>query len=192
MSLRPIEIAYGQHGASLYVVIFHPDGRVLNTQTLAWENFNGAHWASNYAVSVDEVSSIGFYRAEYPAIVGLDVVPTEVAFAQQGASPAIGDVVIGSGQAQASSAQFLPDNFYASVGTIVRGAVVTGTNTVTQMKTNLASSLTGAYVGRSVIWITGSLINSASTIIGYDGTTKVMRFTKMPVAPSVGDVFIIV
>ena len=81
-----------------------------------------------------------------------------------------------------------------SAPTIVSGAAITGTLSSTQMTTDLTEATDSHYVGRTVIWTSGVLQNSASVITAYTGASKLVTYNTTPTAeaPSNTDTFIIV
>jgi hypothetical protein len=79
-----------------------------------------------------------------------------------------------------------------SAVTIVNGAAITGTLSITQMTTNLTEVTDDHYNGRVIIWTSGVLINQATAITDYVGATKLFTYTATTEAPSNGDTFIIV
>lgn len=183
-------------GNNLYAVIQDPaTGKVWNTGTNLFETFNGSHW-SNYAIPLTERANTGYYSAAYPSQI---TIPTsEALYLRAGGSPALGDAPITLGNSQGSNIAAISGsmaaakNASAAAGTEVQGAAATGTLSTTQMSTNLANTLAGAYVGRTVVWITGVLAGVAAAITGYIPTNGVLTFTQVPSAPANGDTFVIV
>ena len=192
---NPIETGYIT-GRTIYVVI-HYNGQVWNTGTNLFENYNSAHWA-NYAISLNEQSGSGYYSASYPSQIAAGTLSTEVIYQQTGGSPALGDTIIGLGASQGvNMMQVAYDqnavlNFQKSASTIVQATAVTGTLSTTQMTTNLTVAVNDFYVGRIIIWTSGSLQNQATNITAYDGATKKLTFTAVTSAPANNDTFVIV
>lgn len=91
-----------------------------------------------------------------------------------------------NGSASAAVAQALAAN------TMVVGTAQTGTLSTTQMSTNLSQTINDFYVGRIIIWTSGTLAGQAANITAYNGTTKVFTYSTTTTAPSNGDTFIIV
>lgn len=79
-----------------------------------------------------------------------------------------------------------------SAATIVNGASITGTLSTTQMSTDLIEATDSHYNGRIIIWTSGVLLNQATNITAYNGTTKTLTYTATTEAPANGDTFIIV
>lgn len=79
-----------------------------------------------------------------------------------------------------------------SAGTIVTGAAIAGTLSTTAMTTNLTEATDDHYNGRIIIWTSGVLINQATDITDYNGTTKMLTYTAVTEAPTAADTFIIV
>lgn len=73
----------------------------------------------------------------------------------------------------------------------VSGNATATTLTTTTMSTDLTEATDNHYIGRVIVWTTGALLNQASRITDYDGTTKTLTFTETTEAPSSGDDFII-
>lgn len=84
------------------------------------------------------------------------------------------------------------DKLELSAGSIESGAAVGGTLSTTQMSTDLTESTDDHYIGRVIIWTSGSLLRQATVITDYDGSGKVLTFEAVTEAPSAGDGFIIV
>ena len=99
---------------------------------------------------------------------------------------ATADAVKINGSASAAVAQALAAN------TMVVGTAQTGTLSTTQMSTNLSQTINDFYVGRIIIWTSGTLAGQAANITAYNGTTKVFTYSTTTTAPSNGDTFIIV
>ncbi len=76
--------------------------------------------------------------------------------------------------------------------TIVRGAAVTGTLSTTQMTTDLTEATDNHYNGRRLLWTSGVLIDQATAITAYNGTTKMLTYTTTTEPPSNTDTFVIV
>lgn len=193
----PIECAL-QTGQVVYAVIHSPDGEVWNNTTKAFEAFNAGHW-TNYAIALTEQGVSGYYKATYPAEL-TGVLTTEVLYiAADGVTPATTDgPPIGIGQSQGANLFLLAgdaqsaDNLRVSAGSMLRGSVISGTLSTTQMSTNLSSSLNNAFNGRVIIFTSGTLTDQAANITGYNGLTKVLTFTGVTGAPAPADTFIIV
>ena len=71
---------------------------------------------------------------------------------------------------------------------------VSGTGTVTGFvsDTGALSSIDNFYVGRLIIWTSGSLQNSVASVTDYTGYTKTFVTSVMPAAPANNDDFILV
>jgi|ERR1035437_6360202 hypothetical protein len=194
--LNPIEVAY-QSGATLYCVIHKKDGTVWNGS--AFEAYNPAHWAT-YAVALTEQAGSGYYSAAAPVGIGSNLV-TECIYVQVGGSPALSDAAPGPsgiGQAQGTDiasvvhAESAAGNMQANLGALVLGVAAAGTLSTTQMTTNLVATLANVYVGRLVIFLTGSQSGVAATITSYNLSGGLLSFTAIGGAPSANDTFIIV
>lgn len=188
-------------GRTLYVTI-HAGGQVWNKDTAAFENYNQANWA-HYAVALAEQTSSGYYSASYPSAIPAGTLSTECLYQQNGATATLpgvpgGDSFLSSFQSQGVNLQNIGGsgatalNFGASAGVIVRGAAVTGTLSTTQMSTNLTNPVNSAYIGRIVIFTSGTLIGQATNITAYNHTNGVLTFTAVTGAPANGDAFVIV
>lgn len=194
--LLPIESVYAVTGATVYAILHNPDGTVWNVMNSAWEAYNQSNW-SQYAIPLTEQAGSYYYRAAMPA-GSTTVIPTTVVYLQAGGSPTLGDIVIGSAQTSGANLFAVNSNVVAAsnlglaAGSEVQGAAVSGTLSVTQMSSNLTNTLNNAYLGRSIVWTSGLLTGVAAGITAYDGTTKILSFTAVPVAPTAADTFIIV
>jgi len=60
------------------------------------------------------------------------------------------------------------------------------------MTTNLADTTDDIYVGRLIMWSSGALLRKGAYIIGYNGTTKMLTFGAVSVAPVAGNSFLII
>jgi hypothetical protein len=83
------------------------------------------------------------------------------------------------------------ENLKSSALSIVVGNAVAGLLSNSQMSTDLTATASDHYKGRIIIWITGNLAKQATDITAYNGATKVLTFTTVTSAPSVGDRFVI-
>lgn len=79
-----------------------------------------------------------------------------------------------------------------SAGQIVVGAAETGTLSTTQMTSDLTEATDDHYIGRTILWTSGALVNQATDITDYEGTNGLLTFTATTEAPSNGDAFIII
>lgn len=85
----PIEVAY-QSGRTLYAVrssMSSANPQFFNTSTKAYEDYNASNWA-NYAISISEVSTTGYYRG-FPTAESLSINATDLIFEQVGGSPSV-------------------------------------------------------------------------------------------------------
>jgi len=192
----PIETIYPT-GATLYAIVHHPDGRVWSVLDEDWEAYNSAHWA-NYAVAMTEQTPSGYYRSGYPAGAA-EALTTEVIYVRVGASPAIGDApASGIGQSQGTNIAAvgqdagLADNLRAGLLSEIQGHAVAGTLSVRQATTDLDDTIDNVYLGRLLVWTTGALLRQSASVLGYNGTTRVLTFGPVTSAPTAGDAFIII
>ncbi|MCA9868706.1 MAG: hypothetical protein KC410_19615 [Anaerolineales bacterium] len=74
---------------------------------------------------------------------------------------------------------------------LARGTAITGTLTTSAFTTNLTEATSDHYVGRTLTFISGALAQQMTTILDYNGSTKVMTVTAMTDAPANGDKFVI-
>lgn len=195
-----IEYAYIP-GRTLYAVD-ELNGQFWNTQSSAREAFNSLNWA-HYAIPLSEYTGTGIYFAVYPAAIPTGQLATQIIYQQNGSSPVIpgtpgGDSFLSMGQSQGANLQTIGGNGAAAVnlalsaGTILAGAAVSGTLSTTQMTTNLPATVDSTYVGRVVIWTSGALLNQASNITAYLGSSRRLTFAAKTSAPAIGDTFVIV
>lgn len=195
--MNPIEAVYIT-GATLYAIIHNPNGQVWNNNTLAFENYNSSNW-SNYAVPLTEQASSGYYRAAFPSQIS-GVLTTELCYQQKGGGPAIpGDgPAIAQSQSQGVSLKALNGsiaaaaNLSSATASEIPGTAQTGTLSTTQATTSLTQALANAYVGRSLVWLTGALAGVTAGITAYASSGGLLTFTALPVAPSNGDTFLII
>ncbi len=83
-------------------------------------------------------------------------------------------------------------NLSTSAQTMQTGTAITGTLTSSVFTTNLASTVTGAYVGRFILFTSGVLIKQAQTISAYSNTGQITTIQPFTTAPSNNDLFVIV
>lgn len=192
----PIETIY-LTGATLYAVIHNPSGTVWNNNTLTFETYNAGNW-SNYAVPLTEQAGSGYYRGTYPAGIS-GVLTSEVFYEQKGGAPALSDappagIIQSQGPNVGAIAGNQPaaQNLGKAAGAEVAGAAVTGTLSITQATTDLTQPLASAYVGRTILWISGALSGMAAGITAYAPSNGLLTFTALPAAPANGDKFLII
>lgn len=183
-------------GLNLYVVI-HQGGQVWNTNSLTFENYNSAHWLQ-YATSLSEQSGSGYYSAAYPSQIAAGGLSTEIIYQRIDSNPTLGDPPLSIGQSQGVNVQALNAagsaaiKMQTAVDTEVRGTATSSTLSTTQMSSDVSNALANAYLGRTILWTSGTLSGCAASILGYATTNGVFTFTPVPAAPGAGDSFILV
>jgi hypothetical protein len=80
----------------------------------------------------------------------------------------------------------------ASAGGMVLGSAIAGTLSTTQMSTDLAEATDNHYVGRRIVFLSGTLAGAATLITAYNGGTKVITMSTLVEAPADSDEFVIV
>jgi hypothetical protein len=85
-------LATAATGSTLYVLLLNATGQVYNGST--FETPANANW-STYDVAMTEAGTTGIYRASMPTVA--EGAYSWLVYHQSGASPAVGDAVIGSG-----------------------------------------------------------------------------------------------
>lgn len=200
MSLKPIEAQYTT-GYNLHVVRHNPDGTVWSVDNQQWEAYNSANWAS-YCAALTEQAGSGYYRLANN-IPDLDVLTTDAMYQRINSLPTLpsqpnGDVLLGLGQSQGMDAftiggsKMAADNIGISGAGMFPGAVVAdGGNSATQVKTDLAETVTNLFNGRVIVFITGTYKGASGVIKAYNGSTKIMTFTALAGIPSTNDQFIV-
>jgi hypothetical protein len=83
------------------------------------------------------------------------------------------------------------DNLEASTEVIVAANAAAGTLSATQMSTDLTEDTDDHYVGRTLVWRTGTLAGQATQVTAYDGTGKVLTFLEVTEAPLATDTFVL-
>lgn len=73
----------------------------------------------------------------------------------------------------------------------VKNFTVGSGSTITRIATNLTEAQSSHWTGRTVVFTTGSLAGMATTITGYNGTTKELEVAALPQAPGSGDIGVI-
>lgn len=195
----PLQALY-QTGSNLYAVLFNPvDGTVWNNITQLWVTYSAGAWA-NYAVTLTEYPSSGYYRAAYP-IATPTVLSSDVVFVRAGGSPAVGDSPVtsifqsqGANVAAAGNSWQAGQNMAAAVGSQQVGAIFGTPPSALILTTNLTNTHDDAYAGRAVIMTSGLLIQQAAFITAYDGTLFTLTINGFPsgATPANGNTFIIV
>lgn len=186
-------------GKTCWAMIFHPDGRVLNVSSKDWVVYHVEN-LEDYFITYTEVDSSGLYIAEYPSGFESDVLPIEISYQQSGVTPALPDdlPIISIGQSQGSNMASIKgsvdaaSNMSESAKSILQGEVQSGSNTSTQIVSDMTGALDDLYRGRVIMFTSGSLDKSAGIIKSYDAGTKIIVFTELPDSPSPGDTFIII
>lgn len=195
----PIQAIY-QSGQHLYAILINPvDGSVYNTVTPGWEAYNSGHWAQ-YAVTLTEYPSSGYFRGVYPITVPA-VLSTDVIYAQNGGSPALGDTLVtGIYQSQGvnvgavGNAWQSGQNMGLALGAQQVGAIFGTPVSGTILVTNLTNTQTDAYAGAALIMTSGALVQQRCLITAYDGSTFTLTTNGFPsgLIPANNDTFIIV
>jgi hypothetical protein len=75
---------------------------------------------------------------------------------------------------------------------MVLGSAIAGTLSTTQMSTDLAEATDNHYVGRRIVFLSGTLAGAATLITAYNGGTKVITMSTLVEAPADSDEFVIV
>ena len=83
------------------------------------------------------------------------------------------------------------DNLEQSALGIVPGTVQTGTTTTT-IETSLTESVDDVYIGRVIVFLTGTLAGEATDITDYNGTSKALTVTATAQTGANGDTFVII
>ena len=73
----------------------------------------------------------------------------------------------------------------------VAGTVASGTITTTSIPTNLTYTQGELLTDRWMIFRTGALTGSGKQITAYNGSSKTIACNAFPIAPSVGDIFVL-
>lgn len=200
--MQPIVTTYPK-GRGLYAIWFHKLKGFFNWTLMVWEAKNSAHWL-DYVIDLADSDSLGVYSG-MPDDLDLDVIPTDLIFEKKFAGDPLtlqpadpGDDCVGNGQSQGQNIAAISGlvasalRMALSAGSMESGKAIAGVLSVTSMTTNLTAVVNGSFVGRSVVWTAGNLKNCGARIVGYDGTTKKLSFSVVPVAPVADDPFVIV
>lgn len=201
---------FGATGQSIYGAINSmADASAWNGVSL--EAWNIAHWAT-YVVATPEQAGSGRYIMTVPAALPAGRYIATF-YLQLGGSPASGDSpistqafdwdgtnVLGQGSGmnvtQINGSAPAAANLSTSAKTFVTGAAAAGTLSAAQMTTNLGGTVANMYAGRVLYFTTGLNAGIAVLITAYAVTGGKLTFvaynnTTLPVAPSVGDAFVI-
>lgn len=139
----------------------------------------------------------GFLSATFPTTVASTTNITTVG----AVSGAVGSVTAGVSLSTAAinaiwdelrSSHNVAGSFGESNFAIISAAAAAGTLSTTQMTTTLTNATDGFYIGRTLIWVTGTLVGQASAITNYTGASKMLTYSTTTSAPSAADRFIIV
>ena len=110
-------------------------------------------------------------------------------------SGSVGSVVadVNSNLIKISGSTGILDKFSSAVNVMLSGTAQTGTLSTTQMTTDVASTPTDLFKGRTILFLTGANTYVSVAITAYNGA-GLFTFGAIPtgVAPSNGDTFIIV
>jgi len=110
-----IQIQYAS-GKTLYFVVRNATGSIWNTNTSAFEAYNSLNY-SQYAVTMTEQGSSGFYAGSFPSAITAGVFSI-VSKQQLGGSAAETDVTAGNGDFQWNGTATLPLSNLATSGQI--------------------------------------------------------------------------
>jgi len=160
----------------------------VSGDTGAADNLEAAYDGAGYAGgTIKQVVDVGAISGDTGAADNLEAAYDGAGYAGGTIKQAV-DVVAISGSATAA------DNLELGALAIVPGTAITGTLSSTQATTDLTEATDEHYVGRALLWRSGLLANSATTITAYNGTTKLLTYDATPTgeSPSNGDAFIIV
>lgn len=80
----------------------------------------------------------------------------------------------------------------AFLGSAVQAVTVGSGSTTTRIATNLTESASSHWVGRTIVFLSGTLALQAASITGYNGSTKELTVNAMTAAPVNGDTAILV
>ncbi len=193
---REIQLPLMSLPTTVYCVIRDGVGKFWNSDTLALEDYNAANWA-DYAVALTQLGSSIFYDGTFPATLAAGCYRL-YAFIQAGGSPSVTDDIEGfigvddqfywdgaslasldevnvAKVAGSSAASLALAAFWA--GQEIGVAQDGDSNTITLA--DEASSVTDAYVGMSVVILSGTGAKQVPRrITAYNGTTKVATLSK--------------
>lgn len=168
-----------------YVLLRNESGSIWNGS--AFVSYNTVNLGT-YAISLTEQGGSRYFTANFPSV---DAALYNLTFYKQvGGSPAEGDTLV-------SSKRIYWNGTAESAFTALAGNVdgsVAGSPTTTSFVGN--ASLSGNdsfYRNAFVMFTTGALRGLSRKVVSYTGATKRFRFEyALPVAPTVGDAFIII
>lgn len=189
-----IEASYTP-GANLYAVIHNPDGTVWDAIAEDWVAYVEGDWA-NYAIALTELGASGYYKATLPDVG--NVLTTEAIYLRQGGSPAVSDAPPQAmGQSRGVNVASINGNFSSAIkqAAAIQGVVVALVETAlsaASLIADLPSTQNNAYVGRRIMFTTGTLTGEVSTISAYNATTGLLTFDSLTSTPSVNDEFAII
>ncbi len=199
---QPIYFPYSTNKTCWFMSIRPSDKKVLNKDSLAYEVFaaaNLAHYAIAYTEIADGSAGTGVYVGLYPDGFEYSELPIEASYQQAGAQPALPDDLpiasLGNSQganvAAIANSVVSPSNLRANLDAMEAATVQSGSNTTTQVATNLTGAVDNLYNGRVVIFTSGSGARSAGIITGYVASTHALSFTAVATAPAPGDTLLV-
>lgn len=173
----------------------------FNLLTIVATGANGFTTANDYALvvttgTVDSVSYVGTVVGSFSLDLAAslkavdllnDVAETDIV-SSGSITTSSGTIDIGSINGSSTAATQLA----LSANVIVSGAAIAGTLSTTQMTSNLTETTDDHYVGRTIIWTSGDLLDQATDITDYTGATKLFTYSTVTDSPSAADTFIIV
>lgn len=199
-TVQPIIEALFTTGATLYSVLRDRlTGKVWNTNTVAFETYNSAHWGQ-YAIAMAEQTSSGYYTATRPAGTA-GFLTSESIYQQGGGSPALGDTPatnlgysLGQNVAAISGDPLTaPTNLQAGLASETQGTVAAGVITASSFPTNLTNANAGAYAGMTIRFVTGACAGMAALIATYTVLNGVIALSgSLTATPLANDAFVIV
>lgn len=159
----------------------------LGLSAAAVDLANGTDGLTALKTGLDDVPTVSEFNARTLVAAGyFDPATDTVATVTDVTNQVTANVTAISGDTAAA------DNLEASLETLVLGTA-TGTPTTTTMAdSTLTEATDDHYNGRVIIWRTGALTGQATTITGYNGTSKTFTFTATTDAATAADAYVVV
>ena len=163
-------LAYGVHGATAYFIVRNNVSQPWNTSgTPAFENYNSGHYTADYAITMSEQGSSGFYAGTFPSAIPAGIYSVEARL-QSGGSPAENpatDPVIGTGIVQWSGSVLEP---LTGIPALLLSTAISSSPTQGTVEDALLAAEAQGF-GK---W---TIVGTTLTIYRHDGVTVARTFT---------------
>lgn len=185
-------------GSSLYAVDFHPDGRVVKQADGTLVSFDGDDYG-DYDFALSDPNNVGVFVGTGAAV---DFVPITAIFQRSIVNdvlqpPTYGDKRVGLASTEGVNVASIlgsraaAENLKQLEETVIPFEVVAGSNTTTRIQADIVNALDGAYVGRSIVFVSGDLKGCGCRVLAWDADAQEFQVSALPQAPEVGDLGVV-